>query len=109
MPLPQPVNALDGPATEATQVSAVPTRAMTLPCQPIKASHTEALARRFWRPLEPFTSYARSIAMIALHKPQRATYGQAVEAQVPEYFVVECDTEKGVICKEFGGPLNCCG
>ena len=49
MTLPQPVNAIDGPATEATQASAVPTRAMTLPCQPIKASHTETLARRFWR------------------------------------------------------------
>ena len=51
MPLPQSVNAIDDPATEATQASAVPTRAMTLPCQPIKASHTETLARRFWRPL----------------------------------------------------------
>ncbi len=48
--------------------------------------------------------------MIALHKPQRATYGQAVEAQQDnEYFFVHCDIKNGVICRHLGGPFSCCG
>ena len=35
--------------------------------------------------------------MIALHKPERATYSQAVEAQKNEYFFVHCDPVNGVI------------
>ena len=46
--------------------------------------------------------------MIALHKPQRATYGQAVEAQRNEYYVVRCDIVNGVTCKGLGGPFTCC-
>ena len=44
--------------------------------------------------------------MIALHKPERATYGQAVEAQ-EEYYYVKCD-HTGIECKYPGGPYNCC-
>ena len=47
--------------------------------------------------------------MIALHKPERATYGQAVEAQNNEYYFVHCDMKNGVICKDLGGPFTCCG
>ena len=45
--------------------------------------------------------------MIALYKPERATYSQAVEAQQNEYFFVDCDS-KGVVCKHLGGPKICC-
>ena len=45
--------------------------------------------------------------MIALHKPQRATYGQAVEAQHNEYNVVICD-HTGVICVGTNGSYRCC-
>ena len=44
--------------------------------------------------------------MIALHKPERATYGQAVEAQKTEYYFVHCDIFNGVTCKGLGGPLT---
>ena len=42
--------------------------------------------------------------MIALHKPERATYGQAVEAQ-EEYYYVKCD-HTGIECKYPGGPYT---
>lgn len=45
--------------------------------------------------------------MIALYKPERTTYGQAVEAQGNEYYFVHCDSE-GVVCKGLGGPKICC-
>ena len=45
--------------------------------------------------------------MIALHKPQRATYGQAVEAQL-EYNRVEIIANPpGIHCTGVG-PLICC-
>ena len=45
--------------------------------------------------------------MIALHKPQRATYGQAVEAQHNEYDFVRCDHE-GIRCLGDTGAYSCC-
>ena len=45
--------------------------------------------------------------MLALHKPQRATYGQAVEAQV-EFGEIVC-REKPPFAKCIGtGTLLCC-
>lgn len=43
--------------------------------------------------------------MIALHKPQRATYGQAVEAQV-EYAATVCTKWVGICV--FEGEITCC-
>lgn len=45
--------------------------------------------------------------MITLHKPERATYGQAVEAQHKEYNYVFCHNGT-VVCKEPWGSYNCC-
>ena len=45
--------------------------------------------------------------MIALHKPQRATYGQAVEAQDHEFNFVLCDHE-GIRCLGRTGTYRCC-
>ncbi len=45
--------------------------------------------------------------MIALHKPQRATYGQAVEAQV-EFKRVDCTTEPLVVVCAGLGFFQCC-
>ena len=49
--------------------------------------------------------------MITLHKPERVTYGEAVEAQHSsnEYFYVHCDIKNGVTCRGLGGPFSCCG
>ena len=45
--------------------------------------------------------------MIALHKPERATYGQAVEAQETEYNFVLCHGTL-VVCKDKWGEWRCC-
>ena len=45
--------------------------------------------------------------MIALHKPQRATYGQAVEAQA-EYAEVTCRTHPPLIHCVGVGTFLCC-
>ena len=45
--------------------------------------------------------------MIALHKPERATYGQAIEAQI-EFALVKCVMNPPEIhCKRVG-IFNCC-
>ena len=45
--------------------------------------------------------------MTALHKPERATYGQAVEAQHPEYNYVVCIGNVAVCADPFG-RWTCC-
>ena len=45
--------------------------------------------------------------MIALHKPQRATYGQAVEAQM-EFATTKCVANPPSAHCYGTGPLCCC-
>ena len=45
--------------------------------------------------------------MTALHKPERATYGQAVEAQI-EFGEIHCTTNPPSAKCYFEGPLCCC-
>jgi len=44
--------------------------------------------------------------MIALHKPERATYGQAVEAQETEYILQLCGFV--AVCSLPWGTKTCC-
>ena len=47
--------------------------------------------------------------MTALHKPERTTYGQAVEAQHNEYYdLVICTTNPRQIRCEGTGGFRCC-
>ena len=81
-----------GSAFEATQASSVPSRAMTPPLPAlsrvlIRRPFRDAFGVTIWFDrTSPY--YSRSIAMTALHKPERATYGQAVEAQREYAFVI---------------------
>ena len=45
--------------------------------------------------------------MIALHKPERATYGQAVGAQM-EFANTYCQTNPPLAICDGVGPLCCC-
>ena len=45
--------------------------------------------------------------MIALHKSERATYRQAVEAQV-EYAEVHCYADPPKADCDYAGPFCCC-
>ena len=51
--------------------------------------------------------YSRSIAMTALHKPERTTYGQAIEAQ-QEFAVVICYYDPPAIECYGSGTFCCC-
>lgn len=46
--------------------------------------------------------------MIALHKPERATYGQAVEAQREYNSVKIIEDPPELICKGIGSLVCCC-
>ena len=98
------------PALEATQAFAVVGCVSFSRHDTAVSARSRVLIRRPFRDLlgsiEPVT-YSRSIVMIALHKPQRATYGQAVEAQHQEYNVVLCNHE-GVRCLGNTGTYQCC-
>ncbi len=45
--------------------------------------------------------------MTALHKPERATYGQAVEAQAEYRFTICSSDPKAALCWD-DGDLLCC-
>ena len=45
--------------------------------------------------------------MTALHKPERTTYGQAIEAQHDEHNFIDCD-DVNIICLGNTGEYRCC-
>ena len=112
MPLHPSVNTSYGSAFEATQASAVPSRAMTPPLPVL----SRVLIRRPCRDALGVTLWfnrtnhllPRSIAMIALHKPERATYDQAVEAQREFNRVVMVGEPPELSCTGSGDLICCC-
>ncbi len=101
------VHTSDGPAFEAAQALATPSHAMT----PLLPALSRVLIRRPFRNLlgstESSTYHSRSIVMIKLHKPQRASYGQAVEAHL-EFGEVHCSVDPPMAECYLNGPLCCC-
>ena len=100
-----------GPAIEAAQASSVPSSAMRSPLPaPSKAIPSggpfPTPSASPFGSIEPAT-YSRSIAMITLHKPERATYSQAVEAQL-EFANITCITDPPSADCYGAGTLCCC-
>ena len=100
-----------GPAIEASQafaaVSCFPSRVVIPPFQ----HDLGLLVRRPFRDLLgsiELVTYLRSIAMTTLHKPERATYCQAIEAQHNEHVFVRCDGPGAFTCLGNTGDLTCC-